>query len=61
MELTTAIEAVYEALKKLIVDPDLRTRLGEQAKEDAIKHFRYNEKVDQHLVLYDDLKSELKI
>ncbi len=51
-------EAVYEALKKLITDEELRKRLGDQAKEDAIKHFIYSEKVDQHLMLYEELKKE---
>lgn len=53
-------QAVYEALRLLISDDDLRLRLGNQAREDAIKHFRYEEKVDLHLKLYEDLKKELK-
>lgn len=52
-------EAVYQALKKLISDDDLRKSLGDQAKEDAIKHFRYSEKFDEHLLLYEELKQEL--
>ena len=52
-------KAVYEALKILITDDELRQTLGEQAKQDAIKHFRYSVKVDQHLSLYDDLKNEI--
>ncbi len=54
-------EAVYEALKKLICDDALRISLGNQAKEDAIKHFRYSEKFDDHLLLYEELKQELGI
>ena len=53
-------EAVYDALKKLISDDELRKRLGAQAKEDAIKHFRYSEKFDEHLILYEELKQELE-
>lgn len=52
-------ESVYEALKKLISDDELRKNIGAQAKEDAIKHFRYSEKFDEHLVLYEELKQEL--
>ncbi len=54
-------EAVYNALRKLILDNDLRERLGKQAQEDAIKHFRYSEKVDMHVALYNELKKELKL
>lgn len=54
-------EAVYNALKLLITDDALRKRLGDQAREDAIKHFRYEEKVDLHLALYEDLRKELKL
>lgn len=52
-------EAVYHALKKLISDDDLRKKIGNQAKEDAIKHFHYSEKFDEHLLLYEELKIEL--
>ena len=54
-------EAVYNALRLLITDEELRKRLGRQALEDAIKHFRYEEKVDLHLALYEDLRKELKL
>ena len=54
-------EAVYEAIKKLIQNDDLRKKIGEQAREDALKHFIYTEKVDQHLQLYEGLKNELGI
>jgi glycosyltransferase involved in cell wall biosynthesis len=53
-------DAVYEALRKLITDDALRLRLGNQAREDAIKHFRYEEKVDLHLMLYEELEKEIK-
>jgi glycosyltransferase involved in cell wall biosynthesis len=52
-------EGVYQALRLLITDEELRVRLGNQAREDAIKHFRYEEKVDLHLKLYEELKKEL--
>ncbi len=53
-------DAVYNALRLLIVDDDLRKRLGNQAREDAIKHFKYEDKVNLHLMLYDELKKEIK-
>ena len=52
-------EGVYQALKRLIRDDELRKKIGAQAKEDAIKHFRYSEKFDEHLELYEELKAEL--
>jgi glycosyltransferase involved in cell wall biosynthesis len=54
-------DAVYEALKLLVSDEELRKRLGNQAREDAKKHFKYEDKVDQHLALYEELKRELKL
>jgi len=54
-------ESVYKALRLLITDDELRHRLGSQAKADAIKHFKYEEKVDLHLKVYEELKSELKL
>jgi glycosyltransferase involved in cell wall biosynthesis len=54
-------EDVYNALRELITNDELRKQLGRQAREDAIKHFRYEEKVDLHLALYDDLRRELKL
>lgn len=54
-------DAVYEALRLLILDHDLRKKLGKQAREDAIKHFRYEEKVDLHLALYEDLRRDHKL
>ncbi len=53
-------DAVYNALRLLIVDDDLRKRLGNQAREDAIKHFKYEDKVNLHLMLYNELKKEIK-
>ncbi len=53
-------EAVYNALRLLITDDEFRKKLGRQAREDSIKHFRYEEKVDLHLALYDDLIRETK-
>ncbi len=53
-------DAVYNALRLLIVDDDLRKRLGNQARKDAIKHFKYEDKVNLHLMLYDELKKEIK-
>ncbi|MBL0104487.1 MAG: glycosyltransferase [Bacteroidetes bacterium] len=47
-------DSIYKALKRMIDDPQLRLRLGKQAKEDAIKHFRYDEKVNLHLELYEN-------
>ena len=52
-------EAVYSTLRKLILDDALRKRLGNQAREDAFKHFNYIEKVDLHLKLYEALKNEI--
>jgi hypothetical protein len=52
---------VYNALRLLITNDDLRRKLGRQAREDAIKHFRYEEKVDLHLALYEDLRREIKL
>jgi glycosyltransferase involved in cell wall biosynthesis len=54
-------EEVYDALRLLITNDDLRRQLGRQAREDAIKHFRYEEKVDLHLALYEDLRREMKL
>ena len=51
-------EAVYIALKRLINDPELRARLGQQAKEDAMKYFKYTDKVEKHLELYEELRLE---
>ena len=51
-------DSIYKALKRMIDDPQLRLRLGKQAKEDAIKHFRYDEKVNLHLELYEKLRQE---
>ncbi len=53
-------DAVYNAIRKLILDEDLRKQLGIQAREDALKHFNYSEKVDLHLKLYNELEEELK-
>jgi glycosyltransferase involved in cell wall biosynthesis len=47
--------AIYEALKKIILDPELGKRLGVQAKLDAIRMFNYSDKVEQHLDMYADL------
>ena len=47
--------AIYKALKKIILDPELGKRLGEQAKLDAIRMFNYKDKVEQHLDMYADL------
>ncbi|MFZ7146556.1 MAG: glycosyltransferase family 4 protein, partial [Bacteroidota bacterium] len=52
-------EAVYLALKRMISDPELRKRLGEQAREDALKYFQYSDKVQKHLELYEELRKEL--
>ncbi len=52
-------EAVYLALKRMISDPDLRKRLGEKAREDAMKYFQYSDKVQKHLELYEELRKEI--
>lgn len=49
-------EAVYLALKRMISDPGLRKRLGEKAREDALKYFQYSDKVQKHLELYEELR-----
>lgn len=55
----TSTEAVYTALKRMITDPELRKRLGNRAKEDALKYFQYSEKVQRHINLYTELGREL--
>ncbi len=55
----TSTEAVYTALKRMIIDPELRKRLGNRAKEDALKYFQYSEKVQRHINLYTELSREL--
>ena len=52
-------EAVYQAMKRLIEDPELREKLGQKAKEDALKYFQYTDKVQMHLELYEQLRKEL--
>ena len=52
-------EAVYQALKRMISDPELRNRLGATAREDALKYFQYSDKVQKHLELYEELRKEL--
>jgi glycosyltransferase involved in cell wall biosynthesis len=54
-------EGVYAALRSLRMNDELRLSLGETAREDAIKHFLYTDKVNMHLRLYDELKNELKL
>ncbi len=53
-------DAIYHALKRLINDADLRKRLGQQAKADALKNFQYSTKVQKHLDLYESLRLEQK-
>lgn len=55
----TSSNAVYFALKRMINDPELRARLGKQAQLDAIKYFKYSDKVEKHLELYESLRREL--
>ena len=43
----------------IISDPGLRKRLGEKAREDALKYFQYSDKVQKHLELYEELRKEL--
>lgn len=50
---------IYIALKRLIEDPELGKRLGQNAKADALKYFQYEEKVKRHLELYENLRKEL--
>jgi glycosyltransferase involved in cell wall biosynthesis len=43
---------IKEALLRLIPDPDLRRRLGDAARRDALGRFDYREKVERHLQVY---------
>lgn len=54
-------QAAAEALRKLVLDPDLRRRMGEQGRQHVISHYEWQNNVRQMINLYEKVISDFSV